>query len=206
MSIVVLISGNGSNLQAIIDAGIPISAVISNRADAFGLERAQQAAIPTHIISNDDFASRENFDQALLTQIETYQPQLVVLAGFMRILGEHFISHFTGRLINIHPSLLPNYKGLHTHRRVLEAGETEHGISVHYVNSDLDGGPIISQSKLDVDADDTEASLQQRVQSLEHHLYPHTIQLILGGRVQLTQDRVVFDGSPLAKSGIMLNL
>lgn len=206
MSLVVLISGNGSNLQAIIDANIPISAVISNQANAFGVKRAQQAHIPTHIISNRDFPSREAFDQALLTQIELYQPKLVVLAGFMRILGEQFIMHFMGRLINIHPSLLPKHKGLHTHRHVLEAGDTEHGVSVHYVNANLDGGPIISQSKLTVEATDNEVSLQQRVQTLEHRLYPHTIKLILNGRVRLTQDRVVFDGSPLAKSGIMLNL
>lgn len=206
MSVVVLISGNGSNLQAIIDAGIPVSAVISNRADAYGLERAKQAQIPTHIISNREFNSRDDFDHALQTAIDHYQPQLIVLAGFMRILGEQFIQHFSGRLINIHPSLLPNYKGLHTHQRVLDAGDQEHGVSVHYVNSDLDGGPIITQSKLKVNPDDTAASLQQRIQVLEHHLYPHTIGLILGGRVQLAQDRVVFDGSPLAKSGIMLNL
>lgn len=204
--VVVLISGNGSNLQAIIDAGIPVSAVISNKADAFGLTRAEQAHIPTHIISNKAYASRDAFDRALLIQIEQYNPQLVVLAGFMRILGTHFIEHFNGRLINIHPSLLPKYKGLNTHQRVLEAGDSIHGVSVHYVNADLDGGPLISQAQLEVNAEDTESTLQSRIHALEHHLYPHTIRLILEGRVRLTEDRVVFDGSPLAKSGIMLNL
>jgi phosphoribosylglycinamide formyltransferase-1 len=206
MSVVVLISGNGSNLQAIIDAGIPVSAVISNRADAYGLTRAQQANIPTHVVNHKQFESREAFDKAMQKQIEQYNPTLVVMAGFMRILSESFVNHFYGKLINIHPSLLPKHKGLHTHRRALEAGDQFHGVSVHFVNLELDGGPVISQSMFEVNTDDTENTLKTKIHGLEHKLYPHTIQLILNGEVQLNEDRVVFDGRSLAKSGIMLNL
>ncbi len=206
MSTVVLISGNGSNLQAMIDAQIPISAVISNQADAFGLTRAASANIPTHVLEHQKFASRELFDNALQTQIEKYNPKLVVMAGFMRILSDPFVRHFYGKLINIHPSLLPKYKGLHTHKRVLENGDTQHGVTIHYVNNELDGGPIITQAQLMVGQEEEETRLATRIHSLEHKLYPYTIALILEGRISLAQDRVMFDGSPLAKSGIMLNL
>lgn len=206
MSIVVLISGNGSNLQAIIDAKIPISAVISNQADAYGLMRAQSAGIPTHVIDHTLFDSRDTFDAELQTSIDRYHPELVVLAGFMRILSTGFVQHYTGTLINIHPSLLPKYRGRHTHRRALEAGDKKHGISVHYVTETLDSGPIITQSSLDIHPKDTEKSLKARIQQLEHQLYPHTIELIRAGRIQWAQDRVVFDGNFLASNGIMLNL
>lgn len=206
MSVVVLISGNGSNLQAMIDAGLPITVVISNRPDAYGLTRAKHAGIQTHVIDHKQFDSREDFDQTLQTRIDAYQPRLVVMAGFMRILSEEFVRHFHGRLINIHPSLLPKYKGLDTHRRVLVAGDAVHGISVHYVSTELDGGPIISQAQLDIRPEDDESKLKMRIHELEHKLYPKTISLILDGTIHLEEDRVVFNGNPLAKSGIMLNL
>ena len=206
MSIVVLLSGNGSNLQAIIDAGIPIAAVISNRPDAYGIKRAHAANIPTHVIDHKKMDSRHAFDQALQAQINQYQPTLVVLAGFMLILSESFVTHFHGQLINIHPSLLPKHKGLNTHQKVLAAKEIEHGISIHYVTAELDGGPIIAQSKLDVLENDSEATLEARIHALEHKLYPCIIKKIKDGHISLISDRVVFEGNPLAKSGIMLNL
>lgn len=206
MNAVVLISGNGSNLQAIIDAGIAVAAVISNRPDAYGLQRAAAAGIDHYVIDHTQFASREAFDNAIQTQIEKYQPCLIIMAGFMRILSEAFVNHFYGKLINIHPSLLPKHKGLHTHEKALKSGDKYHGISVHYVNASLDSGPIISQSRLTIEPTDDVTSLQRRIHLLEHKLYPHTIQLILDNRVSLRQDRVFFDGKPLAKSGIMLNL
>ena len=206
MNIVVLLSGNGSNLQAIIDADIPISAVISNKSDAYGLTRATHANIPTHTINHKIYTSRQAFDEALQQQIAHYQPELIVLAGFMLILSEEFVTYFEGKLINIHPSLLPRHKGLHTHRKVLSAGDKKHGVSIHYVTSELDGGPIIAQAELDVHPNDTDTSLQARIHHLEHKLYPYIINQIREGHLQLVQDRVVFDGNPLAKSGIMLNL
>ena len=206
MNIVVLISGNGSNLQAIIDAGIPITAVISNRDDAIGLERAHAASIPTHILSKDEFANRDSYCTALQDLIDSSQPDLIVLAGFMLILSDSFVQHYHGKLINIHPSLLPKYKGLHTHQRALANGDSEHGASIHFVTCELDGGPVISQAKIPIHPDDTADKLKLRVQNSEHKLYPATIELIRTGRVALSQDRVVFDGKPLAKSGIMLNL
>jgi phosphoribosylglycinamide formyltransferase 1 len=171
LSIVILISGHGSNLQAIIDAirnglAVEIRAVISNRADAFGLQRAQQAGIPTHVISEE---------AQLQSQIDAYAPRLIVLAGFMQRLSADFVQHYEGRIINIHPSLLPKYRGLHTHRRVLAAGETLHGVTVHFVTAELDAGPIISQASLTIEPTDTEASLEQRIHTLEHRLYPEVL-------------------------------
>ncbi|MCB1826776.1 MAG: phosphoribosylglycinamide formyltransferase [Coxiellaceae bacterium] len=179
MSIVVLISGNGSNLQAILDANIPISAVISNEADAFGLERARKANIPAHIVNHRDFESRDQFDKALQEQIEVYQPNLIVLAGFMRKLGKAFVEHYENKIINIHPSLLPKYPGLHTHRKVLENKDKEHGVSIHIVTTELDAGPLLAQEKLSVHPDDTEESLKKRIQIIEHKLYPAVIQQLL---------------------------
>ena len=151
MNLVVLISGNGSNLQAIIDACKEkkikgtLRAVFSNKADAFGLERAREAGIPAHALTADQFASREAFDRELMREIDAYAPDLVVLAGYMRILSPAFVAHYEGRLLNIHPSLLPKYPGLHTHRQALENGDEEHGTSVHFVTDELDGGPVILQ-------------------------------------------------------------
>ena len=152
--VVVLLSGTGSNLQALIDSTrtgdspVRIRAVISNRADAYGLQRAREAGIDTRVLDHKAFDGREAFDAALMEQIDTFNPQLVVLAGFMRILSAGFVRHYQGRLFNIHPSLLPKYKGLHTHQRALEAGDTEHGCSVHFVTEELDGGPPVSYTHL----------------------------------------------------------
>jgi len=180
LSIVALISGRGSNLKAIIDAANPlvhISAVISNRPQAAGLIYAQQAGINTEVLDHKDFATRLEFDIALQECIDKYQPQLVVLAGFMRILSSEFVKHYKGRLINVHPSLLPKFKGLDTHKRAIEAGEKEHGVTVHFVTEDLDAGPIILQARVPILADDTEESLAARVLQQEHKIYPEAIQL-----------------------------
>ncbi len=180
--LVILISGSGSNLQAIIDAiarkklDAQIAAVISNNKAAYGLQRARAADIPTHVIEHQQFPDRESFDQQLMQTIDQYQPDLVVLAGFMRILSSDFVAHYDQKMINIHPSLLPRYKGLHTHRRVLEAGEKEHGLTIHYVTADLDSGPILRQVKVPVLDDDDESTLAARVLEQEHIAYPEVIQ------------------------------
>ncbi|MGH8483042.1 MAG: phosphoribosylglycinamide formyltransferase, partial [Pseudomonas sp.] len=169
--VVVLLSGTGSNLQALIDSfrtgesPVRIRAVISNRADAYGLQRARDAGIDTAVLDHKAFDGREAFDTALVELIDGYQPQLVVLAGFMRILSAGFVRHYQGRLLNIHPSLLPKYKGLHTHQRALEAGDSEHGCSVHFVTEELDGGPLVVQAVIPVELDDTPERLAQRVHS-----------------------------------------
>ncbi|MEX2334153.1 MAG: phosphoribosylglycinamide formyltransferase, partial [Pseudohongiella sp.] len=177
--VVVLISGNGSNLQAIIDqshtGGYQLSAVISNRADAFGLQRAAQAGIATCVLDHKAFASREAFDARLRQEIDTFAPDLVVLAGFMRILSSAFVQHYAGRLLNIHPSLLPAYKGTNTHQRVLDAGEALHGASVHFVTPELDGGPVVRQAVIKIAANDTKDTLAQRVAIEEHKIYPEVL-------------------------------
>jgi len=184
MDIVVLISGSGSNLQSIIDAvnskqiTVRIKAVFSNKKEAYGLQRAAAAGIPCEVIEHHTFPDRESFDQQMMEKIDSYNPQLVVLAGFMRILTDDFVAHYENRMINIHPSLLPKYRGLHTHRRALEAGDKEHGLSIHYVSSELDGGPLITQVKVPVLEGDTEETLAQRVLKQEHIAYPRVIQEI----------------------------
>jgi len=201
--IVVLISGNGSNLQAIIDAidsgQIPaeIVAVISNKADAYGLQRAHAADISTDILAYAGFTDREQYDQALMACIDKYQPDLIVLAGFMRILTDSFVNHYHGRMLNIHPSLLPKYKGLHTHRRVLEAGDKEHGATVHFVTAELDSGPIAVQGKIPVLETDTEQALAQRVHAIEHQIYPQAVMWFAQGRLRLTDNTVLFDQRPI---------
>jgi len=203
LPIVVLISGGGSNLQSIIDSiadktlNARICAVISNKTDAYGIERAKKANIPTEIIDHKQYDSRESFDAELTKRIEKYQPQLIVLAGFMRILTDDFVNHFYGRMINIHPSLLPKYRGIHTHQRALEAGDNTHGLSIHYVSAELDGGPIILQKSVAVLDKDTEESLAQRVLVQEHIAYPQVIQWFTEGRLQLTDNQVMMDGKPL---------
>ncbi len=187
--IVVLISGNGSNLQAIIDQiktgeiKAEVSAVISNRAGVNGLKRAEKAGIDNIVLEHTNFTDRESFDQSLAQIIESYEPDLVVLAGFMRILGDKFVEEFKGKLINIHPSLLPKYKGLHTHKRALENKDKEHGASVHFVIPELDSGNIILQGVVAVKTDDTEESLAKRVHRIEHIIYPKAIQLLVEGDV-----------------------
>ncbi len=203
LPIVVLLSGSGSNLQAIIDRisegrlNARIMATISNKADAYGLQRAQQAGIPTEVIEHHQFDSRESFDTQLIKTIDKYQPELIVLAGFMRILTDEFVNHYYGKMINIHPSLLPKYRGLHTHRRALEAGDNEHGLSIHFVSSKLDGGPVILQKTVPVMAGDTEQVLAQRVLAEEHKAYPQVIQWIAEKRLQLSGNQVLLDGKPV---------
>ncbi|HHX34101.1 MAG TPA: phosphoribosylglycinamide formyltransferase [Gammaproteobacteria bacterium] len=205
-NIVVLISGSGSNLQAIIDdlADHPnarISAVISNRADAYGLVRAEQAGIAQHVLNHKDFADRLAFDSALIEVIDQHQPDLVVLAGFMRILTPEFTRHYAQRLLNIHPSLLPKYKGLDTHQRAIAAGDKEHGCSVHFVTEELDGGPVVIQAVLQINPDDTPDQLARRVHTLEHQIYPLAVRWFADGRLHLSQQGAVLDEQPLASNG-----
>ena len=206
-NVVVLLSGTGSNLQALIDstqAGdnpARISAVISNRADAYGLERARNAGIPTQVLEHHGFDGREPFDAALIELIDQYQPHLVVLAGFMRILSAGFVRHYQGRLLNIHPSLLPKYKGLHTHRRALEAADAEHGCSVHFVTEELDGGPLVVQAVIPVQLGDTPQTLAQRVHAQEHQIYPLAVRWFAEGRLCLGEQGAVLDRQPLPASG-----
>lgn len=204
LPLVVLISGEGSNLQAIIDRAqhaheYDVRAVISSRADAHGLQRAQQAGIPTHVLTAAEYPDRAQFDAALSACLEQYHPALIVLAGFMRILSDAFVQCYRHRLINIHPSLLPRYPGLHTHRRALAAGDREHGCSVHFVTEALDGGPVIAQARIQVLAGDTEQRLRERVQQQEHRLYPEVLSWFATGRIALQDEEVRLDGSPLGR-------
>lgn len=202
MPVVVLISGAGSNLGALIAAQprwpYRIVAVISNEAQARGLERAWDAGIPTAVLDHRAYPDRPTYDQALAASIDGYAPGLVVLAGFMRILTPAFVAHFSGRLLNIHPSLLPRFRGLHTHRRVLEAGETEHGASVHFVTAELDGGPVILQARVPVQPDDDPPRLGARVLAAEHRIYPMAVGWFAQGRLRLGEDgRARLDGAVL---------
>ena len=204
--IVVLISGSGSNLQAIMDdlADHPtaqISAVVSNRADAYGLVRADQAGIAQHVLNHKNFADRLAFDSALIEVIDQHQPDLVVLAGFMRILTPEFTRHYAQRLLNIHPSLLPKYKGLDTHQRAIDAGDQEHGCSVHFVTEELDGGPVVIQAVLPINGDDTAEQLAQKVHILEHKIYPLAVRWFAQGRLRLSEQGALLDEQPLANSG-----
>jgi len=206
-NIVVLISGNGSNLQAIIDAckqkkiNGTLRAVFSNKADAFGLERAREAGIAAHALSASQFASREAFDRELVQEIDAYAPDVVVLAGYMRILSPAFVAHYAGRLLNIHPSLLPKYPGLNTHRQVLENGDAEHGTSVHFVTDELDGGPVILQAKVPVFEGDSEEDVTARVQAQEHAIYPLVVNWFVDGRLAMRDGTAWLDGSPLPPQG-----
>ena len=202
LPLVVLISGSGSNLQAIIDGAskdlpVEISAVVSNQADAYGLERARRAGIETAVLSHKAFPDRDSYDQALGALVESFHPGLVILAGFMRILTPAFVSRFHGRMLNIHPSLLPKYRGLHTHQRALEAGDHEHGASVHFVTEELDGGPLILQARVPVQQDDDESSLAARVLTQEHIIYPQVIRWFAEERLRLVNHDVMLDGSSL---------
>lgn len=205
LNIVVLISGNGSNLQAIIDAFkekpgmVNIRAVISNEASAFGLKRAERAGIPHHVIDHTLFSDRQSHDLALQNAIDLYQPDLVVLAGFMRILTPEFVQHYHGRMINIHPSLLPALRGLHTHQRAIQEGRAVHGASIHYVTEELDGGPVIMQGEVPVLPDDDPDTLSARVQVIEHKMYPMVIRWIAEGRLKLDNNRISLDEKILEK-------
>lgn len=207
--VVVLISGNGSNLQALIDdaAAQPdcqwqIVAVVSNKAEAFGLQRAAQAGIAGIVVDHRQAPSREAFDQALMAAIDAHQPDLLVLAGFMRILTGAFVQHYHGRILNIHPSLLPAYRGTRTHERVLEAGEALHGVSVHFVTEELDGGPVIRQAVICVAPDDTAQSLARKVAAQEHRIYPEVVNWFAAGRLRMAQGRAELDGETLPAHGI----
>lgn len=203
LALVVLISGSGSNLQAIIDAcasgqiNAEIKAVISNRADAYGLKRAEQAGIPTHVLDHSQFGDRQAFDQALSQQIDHYQPGLVALAGFMRILTTEFVTHYLGHMLNIHPSLLPNFQGLNTHKRAIVSGTKQHGGSVHFVTPELDGGPVVNRAIVEIEANDTPEQLAQRVLQQEHRIYPEAIGWFAEGRLKLVEDQAILDGKPV---------
>jgi phosphoribosylglycinamide formyltransferase-1 len=203
VSIVALISGGGTNLQAIIDASAKgdfngqIKAVISNRVDAYGLQRAEAASISTEVVDHTLHENRTSFDQELKRCVSRYHPGLIVMAGFMRILTEEFINPFQGRMFNIHPSLLPQYRGLHTHRRALEAGDNQHGCSVHFATNELDGGPIVLQATVPVLKDDTPESLAKRVLQKEHIIYPLCIKWFCEGRIAMVDGRVIMDERPL---------
>lgn len=207
--LVILISGSGSNLQAFIDAvargelHARIAAVISNKADAGGLQRAAAVNIPTAIIDHKQFASREAFDEELRVRVDSYQPDLVVLAGFMRILTPVFLRPFQGRLINIHPSLLPKYPGLHTHQRALDAGDSEAGATVHFVTEELDGGPAILQASVPTLAGDDAGAVAARVLVQEHRIYPLAAQWFAEGRLRLQDNRAMLDNEPLPPTGFI---
>jgi len=209
--IVVLISGSGSNLQAIIDAcsasDYPgeVVGVIANKSDAYGLTRANNADVANIVLSHKDFDCRESYDQALMTEIDKFSPDVVVLAGFMRILTATFVQHYQGKLLNIHPSLLPKYQGLNTHQRAIDAGDTEHGVSVHFVTEELDGGPVILQAKVPVFDDDNSDDLAERVHEQEHRIYPLVVKWLCQNRLSMykdaEQEQAILDGQVLSVSG-----
>lgn len=202
-TIVVLISGSGSNLQALIDAcsngkiNGRIAAVISNRPDVKGLERATNAGIEAITLDHKAFDGREAFDAALAERIDQFQPDLVVLAGFMRILTPSFTQHYLGKMLNIHPSLLPKYPGLHTHQRALDAGDKEHGVTVHFVTAELDGGPAVVQARVPIIDGDDANSLAARVLEQEHIIYPQAVSWFVDGRLQLEGNRALLDGETI---------
>ena len=196
----ILISGSGTNLQSFIDQvadgrlDLDLRIVFSNNPDAFGLERAREAGIPTECFGHRDFSSREMFDQAVAGILDVYEPELIVLAGFMRILSPWFVKHYEGRILNIHPALLPKYPGLNTHQRALDAGDEWHGSTVHFVTEELDGGPRILQGRLRVDPSETAEQLQHRVQAIEHQIYPEAAGLVGSGRIRFVDGETWIDG------------
>lgn len=205
--IVVLVSGQGSNLQAILDACRQgrihgsVAAVFSNKAEAYGLTRAREAGVPAHALAADQFADREAFDRQLMLEIDAYAPDLVILAGYMRILSAAFVARYAGRMLNIHPSLLPKYPGLHTHRQAIENGDEEHGTSVHFVTEELDGGPVILQAKVPVFAGDTEEEVTARVQHQEHAIYPLVAGWFVDGRLKMQDGAAWLDNERLPPEG-----
>ncbi len=196
---VILISGSGTNLQSFIDKvasgelDLELCLVFSNRPDAFGLERARKAGIPTACIEHGDFADRESFDRAVAAVIDEYAPGLIVLAGFMRILSPWFVQRYEGKVLNIHPALLPKYPGLNTHQRALDAGDEWHGSTVHFVTEELDGGPRILAGRLRIEPGETAAELQHRVQAIEHRIYPEAAGLVGSGRVRFRDGQALLD-------------
>ena len=194
-NVAVLISGNGSNLQAIInkfqkDESVNVSCVVSNKKDAYGLVRAEKAKIDNYFIDNKNFSSREEFEQAIINILNKYEPDLVVLAGFMRILSELFVNKYKNKLINIHPSLLPKYKGLDTHRKVLENQDDYHGVTVHFVDNTLDGGPILAQTRTPVETQDIK-ELEEKIHELEHKIYPEVIKDIAQKQIYVLNGKVI---------------
>ena len=194
-NVAVLISGNGSNLQAIIDKFqkdelVNVSCVVSNKKDAYGLVRAEKAKIDHYFIDNKNFSSREEFEQAIINILDKYEPDLVVLAGFMRILSELFVNKYQNKLINIHPSLLPKYKGLDTHRKVLENQDDYHGVTVHFVDNTLDGGPILAQTRTLVETQDIK-ELEEKIHELEHKIYPEVIKDIAQKQIYVLNGKVI---------------
>lgn len=210
--IVVLISGSGSNLQSFIDRCADESingtlvAVLSNRPGVKGLERAAAAAIPNIVVDHSSFESRSEFDAALADVIDSFSPDLVVLAGFMRILTPQFVNRFLGRMINIHPSLLPKYPGLHTHQRAIDAGDSEAGATVHFVTPELDGGPAIVQAKVPLESNDTAESLASRVLGFEHQIYPLAAEWFCQGRLELREGHVILDNELLPEDGVSVEI
>jgi len=194
---VVLISGSGSNLQSLINnsknINLKISCVISNNPNAYGLERAKKANIETKILDHNEFSSRESYDNSLKEIIDQINPEVIILAGFMRILTVNFVNHFLGKVLNIHPSLLPKYPGLHTHQRALDAGDKVHGVSVHFVTPELDGGPIIAQKQIEVYSRDDANSLAKRLLKEEHIIYPKVVQWFTEGRLVLKDNSAYLD-------------
>jgi len=196
----ILISGSGTNLQAFIDAvaagdlDLDLCVVFSNTTDAYGLKRAEEAGIPTASIKHGDFADRESFDSAVIEELDRYEPDLLILAGFMRILSPAFVKHYEGKILNIHPALLPKYPGLNTHQRALDAGDEWHGSTVHFVTEELDGGPRILQGRLRVDATASADELQTRVQAIEHKIYPEAAGLVGAGQVEFKDDNAWVEG------------
>lgn len=209
--LVILVSGGGSNLQSLIDGCLngdinaTVSAVISNNPDAGGLERAAKASIPNVAIDHRAFESREAFDLALSELIDSFSPDLVILAGFMRILTPRFVDHFLGRMMNIHPSLLPAYPGLHTHRRAIEAGDKKAGATVHFVTPELDGGPSIVQAQVAIESSDDEATLASKVLAFEHKIYPEAVKWFCDDRLIMDNDGVKLDNQPICEHGIIYN-
>ncbi|WJY13978.1 phosphoribosylglycinamide formyltransferase [Pectobacteriaceae bacterium CE90] len=206
-NIVVLISGQGSNLQALINACKNgrikgrVAAVFSNNPDAFGLTRAQEAGIDTQVLNPKSFEERAAYDAALADEIEKYTPDLVALAGYMRILSPEFVERFAGKMLNIHPSLLPKYPGLHTHAQALANGDTVHGTSVHFVTDDLDSGPVILQAKVPIFAEDTEQNVLERVQVQEHTIYPLVVNWFLEGRLKMKDSEAWLDSVRIPSNG-----
>lgn len=209
--VVILISGSGSNMTTIVDTlrqqqvAVEFAAVISNKADAAGLQKAADRDIPTVVLSHKDYLSREEYDVALIRKIDEFEPDLIVLAGFMRVLSETFVRRYEHRILNIHPALLPKFKGLHTHQRALEAGETEHGATVHFIDENLDEGFNIIQAVVPVLADDDADSLQQRVLVQEHIIYPIAVKWFVEGRLQIKNGAVTLDGQPLPEQGARIS-
>lgn len=208
LRIAVMVSGNGSNLQALIDhiesdsLDVQIVAVISDKANAYAIKRAEEAGLPTFVVTASRGEPREAYDQRIANILIELNVDLVVLAGFMRILSPHFVQGFQGKIINIHPSLLPKYRGLDTHQRALDAGDKEHGVSIHFVSEELDGGPIIAQTKIPIKKSDSAESLKKRIQKQEHRLYPQVVSWFALKRLHLKGDRVYLDDVPLPAQGL----